>query len=210
MANRNVFHKVLTPLVELQYPHLDGTHRFNVQEQRSEPCSPTAAGAAWSVSWSLPLDAAKKLQAELKDHYNACRAEDKSLPEFARIFGAKKQDDGTVQFRAKRNGTKASGDVNTPPKVIDGAKNALEDKAIWGGSKGVVRALAFPSKAPDGTGGISLMLDAVQVVEPVYGGNGLDDFDDHGSSMSSVDPFGDTAPAGKPVAQPAAEADDEF
>jgi hypothetical protein len=39
---------------------------------------------------------------------------------------------------------------------------------------------------PDGNGGISLLLDAVQVTEAVYGGNGLDDFE---TVENKADPF---------------------
>jgi hypothetical protein len=39
---------------------------------------------------------------------------------------------------------------------------------------------------PDGNGGISLLLDAVQVTEARYGDGGMDDFD---SVESKADPF---------------------
>jgi hypothetical protein len=39
---------------------------------------------------------------------------------------------------------------------------------------------------PDGNGGISMLLDAVQVVEARYGDGGMDDFD---TVESKADPF---------------------
>jgi hypothetical protein len=60
--------------------------------------------------------------------------------------------------------------------------------AFWGGTKGVVRAYACAVEA-EGVGGISLLLDAVQLTEPPrYGDGGLDDFD---TVESKADPFGD-------------------
>ena len=58
--------------------------------------------------------------------------------------------------------------------------------AIWGGSKGTVRAWAVAVIDPDGAGGISLLLDAVQVTEARYGDGGMDDFD---TVESKSDPF---------------------
>ena len=49
-----------------------------------------------------------------------------------------------------------------------------------------MRAWAVAVVDPEGAGGISLLLDAVQVTEAVYGGNGLDDFE---TVESKEDPF---------------------
>ena len=37
---------------------------------------------------------------------------------------------------------------------------------------------AYPATDPDGNGGISLLIDVVQVTHAVYGGASLDDFDE--------------------------------
>jgi len=102
----------------------------------------------------------------------------------------KKLENGNVEFRAKRNGTKGSGEVNKPPMVIGADKQPLADVNIWGGSKGTVRCWAAPVTDPDGKGGISLFFDAVQVTEAVYGGGGLDDFDAVSVAAPDGDPFG--------------------
>jgi hypothetical protein len=191
MANNDDFLKVLMRGT-LQYPKLSQTHRFNTQKQASEPCAPTASNAAWSVEVEMPKEDAKPIYEALKAHYEASRARSPKMPQFAKVFGMKKVKDasgtetGMVRFAAKRNGTKKDGSANAAPTVIDGQKQPLADLAIWGGSKGTVRAWAVAVVDPDGLGGISLLLDAVQVTEAVYGGNGLDDFE---TVAAKDDPF---------------------
>lgn len=192
MAANPAFKKMIVRDITLDYPRLDATYRFNSQEQKSEKCSQTAQGAAWSISWRMSNDEARKFYDELQAHYIECKKRDTTLPVFSKLFGMKKLDDGQVSFRAKKNGTNSQGEPNQPPIVIGGDKQPLADKAIWSGSKGTLRVIAFPSKSPQGEGGISLLLDAVQVTEPVYGGDGLDDFeiiDSASVSAPADDPF---------------------
>jgi len=192
------FKKIICKDVEFKFPRLNETFRFNTAERKSEPCKPTANGAAWSISWVMKTNDAKALFADLKAHYAATGAK----APFTTVFGMQKQEDGTVVFRAKRNGTKSSGEVNDPPIVIGGDKQPLADRNIWSGSKGTIRCWAAPVTDPDGNGGISLFMDAVQVTEAVYGGGGLDDFDDVGPTKQAGDddPFGAAAPADDPFA----------
>ena len=192
MANNDDFLKILAKSVTLQYPKLNQTYRFNTAQKKSEPCAPTASGAAWSVAFDMPKEQAKPIYEELRAHYEACRSRNIKLPPFKTVFGMKKLKDengnetGVVQFAAKRNGVKSSGEANKAPTVIDGQKQPLADLAIWGGSKGTVRAWAIAVVDPDGAGGISLLLDAVQVTEARYGDGGMDDFD---TIESKADPF---------------------
>ena len=176
----------------LQYPKLNQCYRYNTAQQKSEPCAPTASNAAWSVVVEMTKDEAKPIYEALRAHYEATKARSPKMPQFSKVFGMKKVKDangnetGMVQFAAKRNGTKKDGSANNAPTVIDGQKQPLADLNIWGGSKGTVRAWAVATVDPEGSGGISLILDAVQVTEPVYGGNGLDDFE---TVESKADPF---------------------
>jgi hypothetical protein len=193
MANNDDFHKVLVKNVTLQYPKLNQTYRFNTQKQASEPCAPTASNAAWSVAFEMTKEQAKPLYEELRAHYEACRSRNSKMPQFKTIFSMKKLKDehgnetGMVQFTAKRNGMKKDGTPNKAPTVIDGQKQPLADLAFWGGSKGTVRAWAVAVIDPEGSGGISLILDAVQLTEaPRYGDGGMDDFD---TVESKADPF---------------------
>jgi hypothetical protein len=176
----------------LQYPKLNQTYRYNTAEKKSEPCAPTASNAAWSVVIEMTKEEARPIYEALRGHYEASKARSPKLPPFSKVFGMKKLKDeqgnetGIVHFTAKRNGTKSDGSANTIPLVIDGQLQPLADLNIWGGSKGVVRAWAVAVVDPEGAGGISLLLDAVQVTEAVYGGNGLDDFE---KVESKADPF---------------------
>ncbi len=76
------------------------------------------------------------------------------------------------------------------------------------GSTGSIKVTAYPVTDPDGQGGISLLIDTVQIVNAVYGGGGLDDFEEVASTMSggsdaSLDDFG-PAKAADPFANIAA------
>jgi len=213
MADNDDFLKVLAKNVTLQYPKLNQTYRFNTQKQASEPCAPSASNAAWSVAFEMPRDQAKPLFDEMKAHYDASRARNPKLPQFTKVFGMKKLKDehgtetGIIQFTAKRNGMKKDGTANKAPTVIDGQKAPLADLNIWGGSKGTVRAWAVAVVDPDGLGGISLLLDAVQVTEARYGDGGMDDFD---TVQPKDDPFEKKALGEEKRQSIARELDDEI
>ena len=187
----NDFKPVMIRNVEFKFPRLHATFKFNTAEQRSEECPPRAQGAAYSIGWTMSADEARTLHNELKDHYDSCTTK----TPFTKVFGMKTQADGSVEFRAKRNGCNAQGEENKKPNVIGGDKQPLADTAIWGGSKGSLRVVAYPVTDPDGAGGISLLLDTVQVTHAVFGGASLDDFHEVGTTMSggadkSLDDFG--------------------
>ncbi len=166
------FKPVMIRNVEFKYPRLNATYRYNTSEKKSEECAPTASNASYSISWEMAAAEAKALHADLKAHYQSCGRKEA----FTKVFGAKKLDSGNYEFRAKRNGTNSQGTLNEKPRVIDGAKQPLLDTAFWGGSKGSIKVTAYPVTDPDNNGGISLLIDTVQVTHAVYGGGGLDDF----------------------------------
>ena len=210
MANTD-FKPTMIRNVEFKYPKLNGTYRFNTAQKQSEECAPSASGASYSISWEMPKDEAIKLHAELKAHYESCN---RTEP-FSKVFGMKKLESGNVEFRAKRNGTNSQGVLNEKPRVIDGMKQPLADLAFWGGSKGSIKATAYPVTDPDGNGGISLLIDTVQVTHAVYGGGGLDDFDEVGTTMqggldAALDDFGPAAVETVAAPAPAALQDDEI
>jgi hypothetical protein len=205
------FKPVMIRNVEFKYPRLNSCYRYNTSEKKSEECAPTASNAAYSIAWEMTADDAKTLHAELKAHYETCQTK----AAFTKVFGMKKLDSGNYEFRAKRNGTNSQGQQNEKPRVIDGMKQPLADTAFWGGSKGSIKVTAYPVTDPDGIGGVSLLIDTVQVTHAVYGGGGLDDFDEVATTMeggvdASLDDFGPAA-APAPQAAPApAELDDEI
>lgn len=206
MANNDDFKQFVIKGVKLVYPKINHTYRYNPdagENGRSEPCPPTAQGAAWSIGWEMPMADARALHAQLKAHYGACRPKNPKLPAFSKVFGMKKLEDGqTVQFRAKRMGTKKDGMPNSPPKVVNGQKERLEDLDFWSGSVGSVMVNAFPTMDKEKTGGVSLILNAVQVTQPIYGSDGLDDFDEVTTGSDDLDDFG-PSPAPSPARQQA-------
>ena len=190
MANQD-FRKFIRKNVEFIWPRLDQTYRYNSAEKKTEACSPSVQGAAWSIGWLMNAEDAKALAVELKVHYQTCVARNSKLPPFTKVFGAKKQIDqhgnetGMVQFTAERKAIANNGAQRPDPTVVDNTGTPVADRAIWGGSKGDIRVFAVPTNDPDGNGGIKLLLDAVVVREAVYGGDNLaDDFDfDEGDAI---------------------------
>lgn len=200
------FKPVMIRNVEFLYPRLNATHKFNTAEKRSEECNPRAQGASYSIGWKMDKDAAQALHSELKAHYESC----KTNPPFSKVFGMKKLEDGSFTFSAKRNGCNGQGEENSKPTVIDGMKKPLADTAIWGGSKGSIKVTAFPVTDPDGNGGVSLLIDTVQVTHAVYGGGGLDDFDEVPVTSSGNDGLDEFEYKPAPAAAPAKALDDEI
>jgi hypothetical protein len=191
MASNPDFLKLVIKDTTLHWPRLDQPYRFNSQKRQTEACAPTAQGAAYSCAFEMTLAEGKALFAKLKEHYKGCQARNPSLPAMTQVFGMKKDEaTGTVKFTAKKSAVAKSGELNKPPRVVNALLEDLADKAIWSGSAGDVRVLAFPSVDPDGNGGISLLLDVVCVREAKYGGDNLaDDFGTPGNAMTEDTDF---------------------
>ena len=99
------------------------------------------------------------------------------LTKFSKVFGMKKSEDGAlVTFTAKKRAMSQRGEINQPPLVLNGQKKGLANKRLYTGSVGNAVILAFPVSDPDGNGGVSLILDKLQVTKAVYGSTD-DDFD---------------------------------
>jgi hypothetical protein len=214
MATNQDFLTVMVKDTTFHWPRLDQPYRYNSQEKRTEACAPTVANAGYSIAFDVTIAEAKELYGLLKNHYLATKARNSKLPDFSTVFGMKKDDAaGTVRFTAKKRAVSNSGELNKPPVVIDGHKRPLAEKSIWSGSTGNLRLLAFAATDPDGKGGISLLLDTVQVVNAVYGGDNLDDFEvvQGGTTITAEDDFDAPQPAqaAKPAPAPAM-ADDPF
>lgn len=181
MANPD-FKKFVFKDVTFAWPRLDQPYRFNPTSEKSEPCPVNAQGASYSLAFTMPNAGAAEVFAEMKAHYNECRTRNTKLPEFSTVFGVKRLKDekgnetGMAQFTAKKNAMSNEGKENKMPIVVGVDHQALADRAIWGGSTGHVRVLAFPSTNPqDKSGGVTLLLDAVVVTKAEYGGANLED-----------------------------------
>jgi len=211
MANNPDFMKLVLKGVTYQWPRLDQPYRFDQNREETVACEPGAPNAAYSIAWQMPIDEGKKLHKLLREHYEECRSRNAKLPEFSSVFGMKsvELEDGSkvAQLTAKKRAMSNQGKANKPPVVVDGRLQPLEDKAIWTGSKGDVRILAFPATNPqDGSGGISLLLDAVVVREAVYGGAGLEeDFE----IEDAIDSLPSSDEAFEQASKPAPRQDDE-
>lgn len=168
MANPDL-KKINFPNSLLQWPKLDQTYRYNSAASKSEPCDQAANGAAWSCSFILSQEEAKEVFNICQKHYKECRERKTTMKPFKKVFGMKKLDDGTVQFTAKKNGTKQDGSKNTPPEIVGGNVKPLENRKIYSGSMGNPVVIAFPTTSPDGDGGISLILHRLQVTKAIYG-----------------------------------------
>lgn len=214
MATNQDFLTVMVKDTTFHWPRLDQPYRYNSQEKRTEACAPTVTGAGYSIAFDVTIAEAKELYGMLKNHYNATKARNSKLPDFSTVFGMKKDEAaGTVRFTAKKRAVSNSGELNKPPVVIDGHKKPLAEKNIWSGSTGNLRLLAFAATDPDGKGGISLLLDTVQVVNAVYGGDSLDDFEvvEGGTTITADDDFDTPRPVQAAKTAPAtAMADDPF
>lgn len=195
MAANPDFKKIVTGEVELRFPRLDQTYRFNNAAKATEACPPTAQNAAWSTGFALPMNEAKALKAELIEHYNQCRERNRKLPEFSKVFGSKVilDDEGNktnfVHFSAKRNAVTGAGKAARQPSIVGVDLQPFDAARLWTGTIGRLRMNAVPTTDPDGFGGVSLLLDAVQIIKPEYGGDNLED--DFGPAQKpSFDEFG--------------------
>ena len=213
MANED-FKKFVIKNAQLIYPRLDSTYRYDVGESRSVKCEATAGGASWSCGILLNKEEATALHKEFVAHYNDRKGE-KKMPDFKKVFGMKKRnDDGLVILTVKKNGSNQSGKANEAPKVLAGDLSPLDNRTIWSGSVGTVRFFAFPSLNPQREGGISLLLDAIQVTKAVYGSD--DTGDDFAPVQMEVEqketetPADDDDPFGLPPTKASADFDDEI
>jgi hypothetical protein len=191
------FKKILVKDVLFQYPRMDQTYQWDSVENRSVPCAQGAQNAVWSIGFMVSAEQAKEITDQCKQHYNECKARNPKLGKLSKVFGMKKNDDGTVTFSAKRNAIKKkTGEPNKEPVIIDGNKQPLADRRFWSGSTGSLSILISPQHDPDKNLGISMLVGTVQVVNAIYGDAG-DDFDvvagsvtRNEASTDNDDPFG--------------------
>lgn len=213
MAANPDFKKIVLKDVDLLWPRLDQTYRFNNAKKQTEPCDPGVQGAEWSTSFKLSMEEAKKLRAELKAHHEDCRSRNPKLSEFQKVFGAKtlEDEDGKktdeVRFSARKKAVANSGKANKAPTVVGSDLKPFDSAELWSGTKANLRLIAFPTTDPDDVAGVSLLLDAVQIVEPAYGGDNLED--DFGPAQLQED-IATVGEETREAAREPATADEEF
>ena len=172
---------------ELEFPRVNQYYWFNSATRKSEPCDKTRPGAEKSVGFRLPKEDAVELWNEAKAHFNEVKARKPDMGEFKTIHSYRENEDGTISFRAKRKGMTARGTPGADVPVVDGNNKLLDDLGFWGGSIGGVKFSMLPTyNQSKGEWGITFMLDKVQVVKPVYGGDGGDDFPTYSEAKGAV------------------------
>lgn len=184
------FKDVLIRNVIFQWPRLDSGYVFNSTENKSEKVTTSTPGAEWSISFIVSHEEAQDLWKQAIAHFNECKKNNRKLGKFGTIHTMKKQDDGTVQFTAKKKCITSKGTPSQAVKVIDGAKQPLADLSIWSGSTGNLKVSMLPTFNPkQEQWGIKLLLSAVQVIDAKYA-DGADDFDSVNTGVEEVDDFG--------------------
>ena len=184
------FKDVLIRNVIFQWPRLDSGYVYKKEIEKSEKVSESAPNAEWSITFTVSHEEAQDLWKQAIAHFNDCKKINSKLGKFGTIHGMKKQDDGTVQFTAKKKCITSKGTPSQAVKVIDGAKQPLADLSIWSGSTGNLKVSMLPTHNPkQEQWGIKLLLSAVQVLEAKYA-DGADDFDAVDTGVEEVDDFG--------------------
>ena len=163
--------------VEVMYPRINQTYRFDNTENRSVPCDPLDDGAAYEMSFRMDTDQAKTLFKAMSAAYKEKR-EDKWPEKLEMPF--KKDDDGMYIGKAKLKGAYGK-DVTQKPRQFDAKNNKLpDDFKLTTGSTANIAIVFVPYNMRDH--GVSRRLSAVQVTkyaEPK----------DSGSPFGAVDGF---------------------
>jgi len=143
------------------FKHEDGNLGKYVPANADEP------NAIWSTSFIMEKPAAIELWNAAKAHFTDRNQKEK----FSAIHSYRQLEDGRIQFSAKKKAKTRKGEINKPPAMADHNCEDLADRAIWSGSKGNITFLMMPTRNPSNKEwGISLLLDELQVVDPIYGG----------------------------------------
>lgn len=178
----------------LEYPSV-----YNSAAGRSEQCSTETPGAGWSLVINMSADEDDRTDGTLSKHFKSVAQRDSRLGEYAGIHSRRVTDDGSIQVTVRKKCKTAKGKANLEPAIVDTQRKPVDNRAFRGGSKVNVMVSALPTNSPaSGKWGMSLFLEAVQLVEPVYMDGGVDDFPDLSTSTdpvtSAYDDFNDEIP----------------
>jgi len=149
--------------VEILYPRLNRTYRFDQVENRSVPCSPLETGAKYETSFRMDGDTAKTLMGYMATEYVAKRKS--SWPEKIPMPFVKGED-GLYEGKANLKGSYDGVEKTKAPKQYDSKNSELpEGFELTTGSIASVAVEAVPYSTPSIGTGVSLRLRAVQVIE---------------------------------------------
>ena len=181
------------------FNNLEYSSVYNTAAGRSEQCSTETPGAGWSLVVNLTAEEDARLNTEMSKHFSGVAQRDSRLGEYGGIHSRRVQDDGTILVTARKKCKTAKGKANLPPAIVDTQRKPVENRGFRGGSQVNVMVSALPTNSPaSGKWGMSLFLEAVQLVEPVYMDGGVDDFPDLSGSTdpvaSAYDDFNDEIP----------------
>lgn len=183
-----------TAFNNLEFPSV-----YNAAAGRSEQCSTETPGAGWSLVVTLSADEDERLHGLMTKHFKSVAQRDSRLGEYSGIHSRRVTDDGSIQVTIRKKCKTAKGKSNLEPAIVDTQRKPVDNRAFRGGSKVNVMCSALPTNSPaSGKWGMSLFLEAVQLIEPVYMDGGVDDFPDLSGSTdpvtSAYDDFNDEIP----------------
>lgn len=144
------------------WPKIDRTYRFDSKEKRSVPCEPTADGAEYTINIEMSPEQAKELHAYCQNEWKHFEKENPGAEWNNKPY--KKNDQGLVVAKAKLKGA-YNGEPTRKPALYDANNLQITDPnfLLTTGSTINVAVTAIPYSAMGG--GVSLRLNAVQVLE---------------------------------------------
>lgn len=174
------------------WPKIDRTYRYDSKEQRSVPCSATDDGAEYSINIEMTPEQGN----DLHKYCEAAWAEFlKDNPKATKQNAPyKKNEQGLVVAKAKLKGA-YNGEATRKPAIYDAKNQSIRDEGfqLTTGSTINVAVTAVPYSAMGG--GISLRLNAVQVIELADMGAASSPFGEAEGFSQPTTPFSESVPA---------------
>jgi hypothetical protein len=144
---KDIYHKFITPLGTAKFPWLTKADtKFNPD-------------GVYKTDLILSSDEAKPIATALKEHFAKHYPKTKGKMPYAKEKDADGKETGDYVFKFK---------TKNKPALFDGAGKPIQNVNVFGGSKIIVSATAAPYSTGGNTG-VTLYLNAVQVVELVSG-----------------------------------------
>jgi len=148
------------------YPRLNGTYKFDTQENKSVKCHALDEGAAFEMSFKLDDEQAKELHQVCSQAYANAAAMDtkRKWPDKPTNLPYKRNDDNDIVGKCKLKGS-YGGDITQPPRQVDAARNRLPDDFMLTSNSTVNVAVVIVPYNTGSLNGVSLRLRAVQVLK---------------------------------------------